>query len=252
MRIKRLFVAIGLAGCLTSGSGPDRASPQQYRVLFIGNSLTYFNNLPGTLSQLASSAGDSLVAISVARPNFAVIDHANGQSNAVEVIRSGHWDFVILQQGPTSEAIGRDTLVLATLKLDPDIRAAGGRSAQMMTWPASDRPQDFDAVLLSSQKAANAVAGLLLPVGEAWRAAWAADSKLPLYGPDGFHPAPLGTWLAALVIYEGLTGHDARTLSPTVVVNGIPVEFPVSTVRLVQSAAHRTVERFREARATPH
>ena len=44
--------------------------------------------------------------------------------------------------------------------------------------------------------------GLLLPAGDAWRAAWAADARLPLYGPDGFHPSPMGTYLAALVIYE--------------------------------------------------
>ena len=44
--------------------------------------------------------------------------------------------------------------------------------------------------------------GLLLPAGDAWRAAWAVDPGLPLYGPDGFHPSPMGTYLSALVIYE--------------------------------------------------
>ena len=42
----------------------------------------------------------------------------------------------------------------------------------------------------------------LIPAGDAWRAAWGADSGLQLYGPDGFHPSPIGTYLAALVAYE--------------------------------------------------
>ena len=60
-----------------------------------------------------------------------------------------------------------------------------------------------------------------------------------LYGTDGFHPSPLGTYLAALTIYEALTGHDARTLPPTAVVNGAPLDLPEQTVRLLQEAAHQ-------------
>ena len=37
-----------------------------------------------------------------------------------------------------------------------------------------------------------------------WRGAGRGPS--PLYGPDGFHPSPLGTYLAALVVTGGLTG----------------------------------------------
>ena len=42
---------------------------------------------------------------------------------------------------------------------------------------------------------------MLMPVGEAWRGAWRQNPDAPLYGPDGFHPTPTGTYLAALVIY---------------------------------------------------
>ncbi len=57
--------------------------------------------------------------------------------------------------------------------------------------------------------AAQDVGGLLVPVGEAWRAAWRRDESLGLYGADGFHPSPIGTYLAALVFFERLTGRPA-------------------------------------------
>src|SRR3954469_4414809 len=69
-----------------------------HHVLFIGNSLTYTNDLPGTVSDLARSVGDTIRVKSVALPNFAVIDHALGQSNATDVIKSQDWEFVVLQQ----------------------------------------------------------------------------------------------------------------------------------------------------------
>jgi hypothetical protein len=216
-----------------------------YHVLFIGNSLTSSNDLPGTVAQLAASVDDTIVVQSVTRPNLAIIDHVNGMSDAVAVVRRGGWDFVVLQQGPTSQQLGRDTLILATKLLDPDVRAAGGRIAQLMAWPAAPNRGVFDGVLQSCLDAARVVDGLCFPAGEAWRAAWAIDPALPLYGPDGFHPSPLGTYLAALVVYEGVTGHDARRLPQRPVVAGITLDVPGGTVVLLQRVAHETVGRIR-------
>ena len=237
-----LLLAIG--SCNGSSASLDPSTPGSYRVLFIGNSLTYVNDLPGTLSQLAASVDDTISVESVARPNFALIDHVNGQSEAVQVIRNGGWNFVVLQEGPSSLPINRDTLVLATRSLDQDIRAVGARTALYMVWPERERLNAFDAVRDAYQLAAKEVGGIFLPAGEAWRTAWAVDPGLALYGPDNFHPSALGTYLAALVIYEGLTGHDARALPSEAVVAGQKLTVTASTVRLLQRAAHETVAKF--------
>ncbi len=233
------FIALLILAC---GGGTTTVEPGPaggYRVLFIGNSLTYFNDLPGTVARLAATGDDTIHVQMVALPNFAVIDHANGMSNAVEVIRSGGWDYVVLQQGPTTTPIGRDTLVLAARQLDPAIRAAGGRTALLMVWPPAGNLEGFDAVRASYQDAAQAVGGLFLPAGEAWRAAWAVDADLPLYGPDGFHPAELGTYLAALVVYEAITRHDARSLPPVAAVAAHPLNTPQATVRVAPASGPR-------------
>lgn len=234
-----------LAACAggTPPLGPEPAG--EYRVLFIGNSLTSTNDLPGTVSELAASVDDTIIVESVTRPNFAVIDHVNGMSDAVAVVRRGGWDYVVLQQGPTSQPLYRDTLVLATRLLEPDVRAGGGRIAQLMAWPAAPNRSVFDEVLESCLAGARAVeGGVCFPAGEAWRAAWAVDPTLPLYGPDDFHPSPLGTYLAALVVYEGITGHDARRLPQQVIVAGQGLEVAGGTVLLLQRVAHETVVRI--------
>jgi len=94
------------------------------------------------------------------------------------------------------------------------------------------------------QLAAQDVGGLFLPAGEAWLGAWAGDSQLQLYGPDGYHPSELGTYLAALVVYEGITGHDARSLPAEVFVGGRRLSVPQGRVRLLQRAAHEAMVRF--------
>ena len=82
--------------------------------------------------------------------------------------------------------------------------------------------------------------GLFLAVGDAWQTAWRMNAQLELYGPDGFHPSPLATYLAALVMYEQFTGKDARELPEVARVNGKALNVPAATVRLLQSAAHET------------
>ncbi len=231
----------GLLGCGIAGVSHEPLPPGGHHVLFIGNSLTYTNDLPGTIAALASSVGDTIRVRSVALPNFALIDHVDGGSTAVDVIRSQKWSMVVLQQGPSTLPLNRDTLVLATQKFDPFIRAAGARSGTFMTWPASNRPGDFAAVLVSAQLAVKTVDGVLLPAGQAWLAAWARDPQLPLYGPDGYHPGELGTYLAALVIYEKITGHDARLLPVRAEVAGRQLGIPAATVRMLQVVAHETV-----------
>jgi hypothetical protein len=107
--VRALVLFLALASC--SGGDAALGPGPGYRVLFIGNSLTYFNDLPGTVSRLASSMPETFEVTSVAEPNFALIDHVNGKSNALEVIQSGDWDYVVLQQGPSSLALSRDTLI---------------------------------------------------------------------------------------------------------------------------------------------
>jgi hypothetical protein len=251
--VKRLYrwalpaVAPALAACLSVAGPPGIGTLPEggHHVLFIGNSLTYTNDLPGTVAALAQLAGDTIRVGEVALPNFAVIDHAKGMSNAVDVIESQPWELVVLQQGPTTTPLNRDTLIIATKALDPLVKAAGGRTAQLMTWPQAAFPQQFPLVRSSSLAAANSVeGGVFIPAGEAWRIALERDPAINLYGPDGYHPGPLGTYLAALVIYEKVTGHDARKLPGTALVGGVTLTVPEATVRFLQSVAHEVVGSF--------
>ena len=227
------------------GRAAPRHTSGHVPVLFIGNSLTYVNDLPGTVAALAGSANLTIHVATVARPSLALIDHVEGSSNALDMIRQGDWNYVVLQQGPSALPLSRDTLLLATRLLNAQIRAVGARSALLMVWPESSRFAVFDAVRDSYRAAAADVAGLFLPAGEGWRSAWAADPEFPLYGPDGYHPSELGTYRAALVVYEGITGNDSRALPDQAIVGGRHLSLAESRVRMLQDAAHQTVIRFR-------
>ena len=141
--------------------------PVSLRVLFIGNSLTYTNDLPGTLAGVAKTAGDQIYVEMIARPNYALIDHLTNSSGAEAAIRRGGWDFVVLQQGPTTLPINRDSLVLWTRMFDSIMRPTGARPALFMVWPQGASARGFESVRIAFQDAAKAVHGVFLPAGAA-------------------------------------------------------------------------------------
>ena len=207
------------------------------RLLFIGNSLTYTNDLPRTLADLARTVGDTISVSTVAAPDLALVDHLRDGA-ATRAIAQGGWTHVVLQQGPSSTPINRDSLILVTKLFAERISAAGARPALYSVWPAQENRAPSARAIESYRLASESVDGLYLPVGAAWQRALDADATIPLYSADGLHPSPLGTWLAALVLYERIVGKDARLLGPHVVVNGAPVDVDVATVRLLQRIAH--------------
>ena len=105
MKTIRLFALLALSAC-SLGTAPD-VPEGALKVLFIGNSLTYFNDLPRTVAQLASSAGaQQCYCYPIAYPDFALEDHYDFRQ-AVTALEEEDWDFVVMQQGPSALAASK-------------------------------------------------------------------------------------------------------------------------------------------------
>jgi hypothetical protein len=206
-----------VVACAAAPSQSSQEPASVHRVLFIGNSLTSYNDLPGLVAALAAADGTVFESRAVTANNFSLEDHWN-RGTARRTIEQGGWSAVVLQQGPSALPESQVLLREYTRRFDADIRRAGARTALYMVWPSRARAFDFQGVSESYAAAAREVNGMLLPVGDAWREAWRLDTGLALYGPDDFHPSPPGSYLAALVIYQGLSGRSPVGLPADLVV----------------------------------
>jgi hypothetical protein len=235
----RVGLFIALASCNVGGSGgPTDPTPRDgHPVLFIGNSYLYTMDLPGIVEAMADSAGGEHIApTTVAAPDYALIDHWH-EGTARREIAKGGWAFVVLQQGPSSVEINRDTLRLATRYFAEDMAAVGARPALFSAWPTQDRRQDFPRAIESYRLAAQDVDGVLLPVAAAWLAAWARNPGMELYA-DGLHPSVEGAYLSALVIYARLLNQSPVGLPATLELRrGGVIALPPATAALLQEAA---------------
>lgn len=202
--------ALGVAGVGCSGQATGPVTGADLRVLFVGNSLTASNDLPGMVAEIAAHDGKEVAYATVVRAGYSLEDHwHHGLDDA---IREAAADHVVLQQGPSSLPQNQEHLRFWTERIATVVEASGGRPVLFMVWPSRARTFAFDAVRSSYRNAAAAVDGLFSPAGEVWRSVWAASDGIELYGPDGFHPDRAGTFAAALTLYGTLTDDDGAPL----------------------------------------
>ncbi|HEX6290905.1 MAG TPA: hypothetical protein VFZ66_17100 [Herpetosiphonaceae bacterium] len=223
------------------------ASKSELRVLFIGNSLTYSNDMPAIVEALAKASGERrLVHKTIASGGVGLEDHWH-QGPARKTIAQGSWDVVVLQQGPSALPESRTILLDYSRRFAEEIRRAGARPALYMVWPATDRFRDFDRASESYQIAAKDIQAMLFPAGEAWRAAWRRDARAALYSRDGLHPSVFGSYLTALVVYEQLYGSAPTNLPPRLTVQSRSVrqiELRPDQIELLRVAAQEANQKF--------
>ena len=250
-RTLRLLALAGVIGCLgaDNASAPQQSPREGRPVLFVGNSLTYFNDLPLIVEALADSvpglsAEQRLSTAMAAYPDFALYDHwADG--TAVRAIDGSKWNVVILQQGSSALDDSRVLLRDWTKKFDVKIKAAGARTAMYAVWPNAARQFDFDRVNESYTLAATDVGGMLFPVGEAWRAAWRRDADLALYSSDGLHPTPAGSYIGGLVITSMLLDRSPVGMPARLRLrSGAVITIPEAQAAILQQAAAEAIEKF--------
>lgn len=209
--------------CGSSGGVTGPPPGDGLAVLFVGNSLTYTNDLPGLVAAISLGAGDD-PPLRVGRVAFAGVsleDHW-AMGDALDAIDAGGWDVVVLQQGPSTTVANRAHLVEWSERFAERIRAAGGRPALLMVWPIDGSAAGFDATRASYTAAAQAVGGTLVAASEAWRATRAREPLVSLTQADGFHPSLLGSVIAAYTVWHAVTGRSPVGLPPEIEGPGVP------------------------------
>jgi hypothetical protein len=225
--MRRLTSLLLLCLSLTAAAG-DTLS-----VLFIGNSHTYVNDLPGLVESLAV-AGNRIIATEMtAFGGYALMEHAVNDSTRRSIARGG-WDYVVLQeqsQIPVIPYWRYNGMYPASRTLDSLIRAVGAGTMFYMTWGwkygglhiyQGDTSMFFpdyfemqESVRVAYEEIALKLGAPIAPVGMAWARARRIDSLVDLWQLDSCHATLKGAYLAACVFYARLFSADPTGLTFT-------------------------------------
>ena len=225
------------AACDLPGIGGPSLIGTGTKILFVGNSYTYVNDVPGIVQAFGEASGVPFAVATVAMPDYALIDHWN-EGTARRELAKGGWAFVVLQQGPSSVEVNRDTLRLATRLFAGAMNRNETQAALFSAWPTEGRRVDFPRSMESYRLAAADVGGLFLPVAGAWLEAWKLEPGLALYASDGLHASVEGSYLTALTIYAVIAKRSPIGLPAKIrTMAGTTIELTPARAKLLQEAA---------------
>ena len=206
-------------------TAPD-AGQQGLAVLFLGNSYTFYNDLPGQVADLAGAAGidPPLETDSATQGGALLSDHWANQAT-MEKIETGGWTHVVLQGQSYVPVAVPFEFTSAAGGLSNEIHAAGAIPVFFETWAREEghpmyqqqlagyTPATMQAALREVyQNVAQDNEGLYAPVGDAWEVSLAANPDIDLFASDGSHPSKAGSYLAALVFHGVLNQTSPESL----------------------------------------
>jgi len=176
---------------------------QAQKILFVGNSLTYTNDLPSILKKIAKIHKKNIETDMVCYPNYAIVDHLD-QGVIQQKIATNNYDYVVIQQGPSSQEEGRKMLFDSGKVLSALCEKYNSKLVYYMVWPSKRYYFTFDKVIKNHTEAAQKNNALLFPVGKLWKQYETLKNGTSLYGPDLFHPSKTGSFLAAIAMFKQL------------------------------------------------
>jgi prepilin-type N-terminal cleavage/methylation domain-containing protein len=185
------------------------------RILYIGNSYTAVNDLPAMVTALSASAKNQPpVQYDTQFVGGATLELHWQQGTALQKIREGNWDFVVLQEQSLRPILDRPAMQEYARRFAAEIHNQGAVPLFFLSWARQATPGLQGAYNSAYLGVAAGDQGEVAPAGMAWMAALQDNPQRVLYAADGSHPSAVGSYLAACTFYgaifcqspEGLTG----------------------------------------------
>ncbi|MFC1499554.1 DUF4886 domain-containing protein [Candidatus Zixiibacteriota bacterium] len=207
-----LFSAGPLASCSRAPTGPGE---NDIKVLFIGNSLTYYNDMPGMFRTLAQIAGKEVYVRESTVANSTIDFHATS-SHTLNRIKLYDWDYVVLQGASFRIAFPSTVSELMpyyTLLKDYIWRyCPNARVVMFMDWAPREGIDllsgehlsytEFQQMLHDGTRyVAEALGFMIAPVGWGWKHVYENSTTISMIGTDQTHPTRSGSFLQACIYY---------------------------------------------------
>ena len=175
------------------------------KVLFIGNSHTYYNDMPSLVKRKLDEDGYDCHVTMLAHPAWFLAQHVE-DPEAKFNIRFGGYDYVVLQEH--AHPFGPEEKFFEAVRTLTDwIKEAGATPVIYLTWAQKNEPEAQQRMTDAHKRIAEETGSLLAHVGDEWWGYMRSWPELEMYADDGAHASPAGSDFAAKMIESEIL-HD--------------------------------------------
>ena len=204
----------------------DKSKP--YKILYIGNSYTYCNDMPTRyFGEIMEAAGYSVKILSLTKGGWTLSGSADPRDELGKqvdmALTNQDFDFVILQEQSMTPAVNAGSFYGGVRRLNKKIRESGGIPVLYATWGRKQGSGDLAATGLTAETMTWKLAASYehmgqthdIPVAHVGLAFWDIvqnERRVNLFDTDLSHPNAAGSYLAALTLFARITGIDPTTV----------------------------------------
>ena len=191
------------------------------KVLFIGNSYTFFSDLPELFRALAEKNGKDVEVSSVTKGGWSMIKYLDlGDENSEKLnaaLENAYYDAVILQDHSIMAIKTPEQFADGMTRMVERLDGKAGRVILYQTWTRKaghktlvengwTREYMHEVVTSAYRGMAAELGADIALVGECFYSVSEAHPEIELYNPDGTHPSYEGSAFAAICHYRTIYG----------------------------------------------
>ena len=212
--MKRVLFAIAFILLTSIGSFAQQDS---LKVLFVGNSYTYYENLTQVVSLISEKTNTKLITKKSTIGGAKWSEHWNAQRGlrSKEMIENGDYDIVVLQEYSLGAVNDPDSLRIYGKLFCDLVKKYKAKPYLYLTWAREKVPQYQYIINEVHAEVGASNQAVVVPVGKAWALARELRSDIQLFTSDGSHPSPMGTFLTACVFVAALANELPEDLPTT-------------------------------------
>ncbi|MBL0882314.1 MAG: hypothetical protein IBJ16_03015 [Chitinophagaceae bacterium] len=209
--MKNFFARLFILGCLllyTASAIEAAEKKDTTRVLFVGNSYVYYNNLIQMIGLITDSMHQKIICRKSVIGGATLGEHWNGLRGlkSKEAITEGKYQIVVIQDNSMWPIQHKDSLLLYGQAFAKLIKQSGSSTYLYNTWSRKNTPETQDIINAAYEELATKTGAIRVPIGACWAKARAEKPDMELFHTDGSHPSALGTFMIALGFVKSITG----------------------------------------------
>ncbi len=173
---------------------------------FIGNSHTYFNDLPRLVSEIFAAVGiDAHVSMQTAGGKD-LLYHCDRKDSIFNIVHGGN-DYVVLQEVASGFDPEKFAEGIGKFK-ENALDKSATQPILYMIWANADNRKYQPVITESYRQVGEMLNAPVAPAGEVWSKLLRGNKALSLYREDGNHATSLGSYIAAACIFYAITGRQ--------------------------------------------
>ena len=196
---------------IIAGPGPTQPAVADINMLFIGNSHTSVNDVPGTVAVMVRTGKPGKTVATTVAPSQGHLDVHAENAATLALLQGQRWTHVVLQAQNYSLSGQTFYPTTGAEKLVRLSRQAGALPVLFPEWPRvgiAETQLIYNTYVSIAMKEPSCVP----PIPQAFDLARARFPAITLHASDGNHSAPAGAFLASLILYATITGGSPTDL----------------------------------------